>query len=196
MALRGRLPNPCWQYRFHSFGPKSLLHRPIWLAGAHKMSIGEQCRIFPIWLSVEPEAWGRPGLALEIGNGVGIRSFCTISAAESVVIEDYVSMASFSQIVDWEHGLDGPHDQIELNPRVTKPVRIGRGTAIGERVAILPGSNIGRHCVIGTNSVVQGDIPDDSMVSGNPARIIGRKRESGTSLGLATRAQYGEGSHA
>lgn len=156
------------------------------------MSIGERTRIFPIWLSVEPEAWSRPGLALQIGSGVGIRSFCTISAAQSVIIEDHVGMASYSQIVDWEPGLDGPHDQIELNPKVVKPVRIGRGTGIGERVAILPGSNIGRHCIIGTNSVVQGDIPDYSMVSGNPARIIGRKRESAVALDAARRDLDGD----
>ena len=98
-----------------------------------------------------------------------------------MIIEDYVGMASYSQIVDWEPGLDGPHDQLELNPRVTKPVRIGRGTGIGERVSILPGSNIGKHCIIGSNSVVKGEIPDNSMVSGNPARIIGRMHESGVS---------------
>lgn len=177
MALRGRLPNPYWQHRFHSFGPNSLLHRPIWLAGAHKMSIGERCRIFPSWLAVEREAWEEPGPVLVIGDRVGIRPYCTISAAESVVIGDDVAIASFSQIVDSRHRLDGPHDQIELNPLVTEPVRIGRGTGIGERVSILPGSKIGMFCAIGMNSVVEGEVPDYSIAVGVPARVVGRTRE-------------------
>ena len=174
LRLRGRLPHPYWQFRFHRFGPHSLLDRPIWLAGAHKMSIGNHCVIFPCWLSVEQQAWDKPGPALVIGDGVAMRPFCTISAAESVILEEDVAIASYSQVFDGRPSFTGPHDQPELNPLETKPVRIGRGTGIGERVAVLPGSNIGKHCMIGANSVVDGEIPDYSIATGVPARVVGQ----------------------
>ncbi len=174
IRLRGRLPHPYWRFRFQQFGPNSLLDRPIWLSGAHKMSIGNRCVIFPASLSVERQAWDKPGPVLVIGDGAAIRPFCTISAAESVILEEDVSIASYSQVFDGRLSFNGPHDQPELNPLETQPVRIGRGSGLGERVAVLPGSNIGKHCMIGTNSVVDGDIPDYSIATGIPARVVGR----------------------
>jgi acetyltransferase-like isoleucine patch superfamily enzyme len=46
-------------------------------------------------------------------------------------------------------------------PLATSPIRIGRGTWIGER------------CIIGANSVVRGRIPDNSIAVGAPARVVG-----------------------
>ena len=52
-------------------------------------------------------------------------------------------------------------------------IKIGDNTFIGARVTILPGTEIGKNCIIGACTVVKGEIPDDSIVVGNPGRIIG-----------------------
>ena len=52
-----------------------------------------------------------------------------------------------------------------------RDVVIGNGSWIGEHVCII-GASIGRHCVIGANSVVTRDIPDYSVAVGSPAVII------------------------
>ena len=54
-----------------------------------------------------------------------------------------------------------------------KNVSIGSGSWIGENVCII-GATIGKHCVIGANSVVTHDIPDFSVAVGSPAKIIKR----------------------
>ena len=54
------------------------------------------------------------------------------------------------------------------------PVTIGRETWLGENVLVLPGVTIGKHCVIGANSVVNTSIPDYSVAVGAPARAIKR----------------------
>ena len=43
---------------------------------------------------------------------------------------------------------------------------------IGEGVAIMPNVTIGANSIIGANSVVTKDIPKNSVVAGNPARVI------------------------
>lgn len=51
-------------------------------------------------------------------------------------------------------------------------VTIGNNVFIGMNSTILKGTTIGNNVIIGANSVVTKDIPDDSVVAGNPARII------------------------
>lgn len=48
-------------------------------------------------------------------------------------------------------------------------VEIGEGSWIGENVCII-GAHIGRHCVIGANSIVTKNIPDYSIAVGTPAK--------------------------
>jgi len=57
------------------------------------------------------------------------------------------------------------------------PVKIGDYSFVGTRSIVMPGTNIGRGCLIGAGSVVRGSIPDFSVVIGNPGQIIGDSRE-------------------
>lgn len=52
-------------------------------------------------------------------------------------------------------------------------VRIGDNVFIGADAIILPGVSIGSKVVIGAGSIVVKSIPDNSVVVGNPARVIG-----------------------
>lgn len=53
-----------------------------------------------------------------------------------------------------------------------KPIFIGNNVWIGENVCILPGVNVGSGCIIGANSVVNRDIPDNCIVAGVPTKVI------------------------
>ncbi len=178
--LRGALTRPFWRMRFAGFGDGSVLDRPKWLYGPRHIDIGERVFIlWGAWLSVERPAWPNPEPALRIGNGVVLRPYCTISCAESVTLEDDVAIGAFSTIIDNDHVLRGDEGENITWSQAwhTSPIRIGRGTWIGDRVAILRGADIGRQCVIGTNSVVKGSIPDFSIAVGSPARVVGDVRE-------------------
>lgn len=177
VVLRGRLLAPYRRLRFHSFGGDSILHRPDWIVGPRQIAIGERVlALHGLWLSVEQPAWGLPAPVIRIGDGVKIRPYCTISAAESIVIGDEVVISAFSSVIDSDHTI-GPHPQLLRNPLRTAPVRIGRGCWIGERVAVLRGAAIGEYSVIGANSVVKGEIPPHSVAVGAPARVVGSTRE-------------------
>lgn len=51
-------------------------------------------------------------------------------------------------------------------------VEIGDNTFIGWGAIILPNTKIGKNCIIGAGSVVTRDIPDNSVASGSPCRVI------------------------
>ena len=51
---------------------------------------------------------------------------------------------------------------------------IGEGSWLGTNVVVVGKVRIGKHCVIGANSVVTKDIPDYSVAAGIPAKVIKR----------------------
>lgn len=113
---------------------------------------------------------------ITIGNNVQMLFDNHISAINKIVIGDNVLMASRILITDLSHGqtdresLDSfPVDR----PLYSKgPVIIEDNVWIGTGAAILPGVTIGKGSVIGANAVVTHDIPEYSIVGGNPARVI------------------------
>ena len=172
--MRARLLRPHRTRQFRSFGRNSIVHRPAWIYGPDQISIGDDVMILTgAWLSVERPAWERPGPALRLGHRVAVRAWCTLSAADSVVIEDDVVLASGVTIVDSNHTWRNGHPNVLYNPLDTAPVRVGAGSWVGERAVVLAGADIGAGCLIGAHSVVSGPIPARSVAVGAPARVIG-----------------------
>ena len=58
-----------------------------------------------------------------------------------------------------------------------KPITIGDHSFIGAGAILLPGTQIGKYCIIGSGAVVKGTIPDYAIVVGSPARQIGDTRD-------------------
>ena len=53
------------------------------------------------------------------------------------------------------------------------PVRVCNGASVGGGAVVLPGVTVGRWAMIGSGSVVAGDVPDHGLVYGNPASLHG-----------------------
>ncbi|WP_405332234.1 acyltransferase [Fibrobacter sp.] len=68
-------------------------------------------------------------------------------------------------------------ENVEHEAYWLKEIRVGKNTFVGANVSILPGTIIGENCIIGTGAVIKGFIPDDSIVIGNPAKIVGHTQE-------------------
>lgn len=65
-------------------------------------------------------------------------------------------------------------DFVHISPNVslTGHVEIGEGTHIGAGAVVIPRIKIGKWCIIGAGAVIIKDVPDYSVVVGNPGRII------------------------
>jgi len=77
-------------------------------------------------------------------------------------------------ITDQNHGFADIARPISEQSMPEQPVIIGAGSWLGHGTVVLPGSTIGRHVVVGANSVVTGDLPDFSVAVGAPARVVRR----------------------
>jgi acetyltransferase-like isoleucine patch superfamily enzyme len=117
--------------------------------------------------------------ALVIGDNVVFGYFVHIAATRSVCIGNDVLVGSRVIITDHNHGIykgagqSNPVDAPTRRP-LTPDVQtvVEDNVWIGDGVAILPGSHVGRGSVIGANSVVNGAIPEYCLAAGNPARPI------------------------
>lgn len=179
VALEARLREPLRRRQFDSFGQRSILHRPAWVYGAHKASVGDGCMLLTgLWLAVERLAWTQPAAVLRLGDRVAVRPWCTLSAAVGIDLEDDVVLSACVTVVDSEHTFARGNPNVLYNPLETAPVRIGRGTLVGANSTVLAGADIGRQCVIGAGSVVRGTIPDFSVAVGAPARVVGSTLEA------------------
>ncbi|MEL7444650.1 MAG: DapH/DapD/GlmU-related protein [Pseudomonadota bacterium] len=52
------------------------------------------------------------------------------------------------------------------------PITIGKRTFVGGGSTILPGVTIGDHCIIGSGAVIDEDVPSNTIVAGNPQRVL------------------------
>ena len=177
VALRRRLLQHWYRRRFHSFGVGVVLDRPLWLYGPEHMSIGDYSIILRgAWLAVEKVAWDNPDPVLQIGKRFAARPFITISAASSIVVEDNVTIASFSTIIDSDHTWESGSSHVMDSQVKADPIHIGEGTFIAERAAVLSGARLGRQCFVGANTLVKNQFPDYSIVIGVPGRVVGSTR--------------------
>ena len=101
-------------------------------------------------VQVGAETWIGPMVLLDGVAGIEIGHHCSITAGVHVYTHDTVRWALSGGVAEQERA----------------PVRIGDCTAIGAQTVVLRGATIGSRCVIGANSVVNGDIPDNSLAVG------------------------------
>lgn len=114
------------------------------------------------------------GGAVRIGRGSEIGERCRISIANSLEIGEKVLLSPNVYITDCDHeyrNIDVPVIDQGIVQRGQK-VFIGEGSYIGINAVIVGNVKIGKHCVIGANSVVTKNVPDYCVVVGSPARVI------------------------
>lgn len=139
------------------------------------MYVGRHCRIEMI-----TEYYGTHlNPKLKIGENVILNDMVHIGCANYIEIGDDCLFASRIYVSDHNHGsykgelIDAASSLVrERNLDLDKPVIIGRNVWLGEGVSVLPGAKIGDNSIIGTNSVVIGEIPSDCIAAGIPAKVI------------------------
>ncbi len=118
------------------------------------------------------------GALIKIGNNVGISS-ASVWASQSITIGNNVKIGADTIIIDSDsHSLDfldRRQANLDMQYKIDKPIIIEDDVLIGTRCIILKGVTIGARSIIGAGSVVAKDIPSDSVVIGNPCRVIKQK---------------------
>ena len=126
-------------------------------------TIGDNCKI---------------GTFVEIQKGVFIGNNTKVSShtfiCEGVTIEDDVFIGHNVSFINDKYPrstTEGGTLQTEADWQVVK-THIKRGASIGTSSTILCGVVVGENAIVGAGSVVTRDVPANTTVAGNPARVI------------------------
>lgn len=106
-----------------------------------------------------------------IGRETYINRSTMIDASERIEIGEKCMIGPFCYITDHDH-VFGPGIDPTNGELVASRTRIGNRCWLGAHVTILKGVTIGEGCVIGAGSVVTKSAPANSVLVGNPARVV------------------------
>src|SRR3954468_18652165 len=106
---------------------------------------------------------------------------CTISAFQHVSVGRECILADRVMLIDFDHGVVETERPVREQGIYKQDVRVGHNVWVGYGAAFLRGVTVGDNSVVGTYAVVTGDVPDNAVVGGVPARIL-RMREAPRSM--------------
>jgi phosphonate metabolism protein (transferase hexapeptide repeat family) len=145
-------------------------------------AVGPRCRL----LEVEFGDWSYATHDVDIFNA-RIGKFCNIASAVRLNPTNHpLERASLHHFTyrSRSHHLAEDDDAAVFAWRRSYRVVIGPDVWIGHGAIVLPGRSIGTGAAVGAGSVVTRDVPDYTIVAGNPARIIRRRVDEATEVQL------------
>jgi acetyltransferase-like isoleucine patch superfamily enzyme len=180
--------NSLWVAATYPFGGKGRnlsLHyaSEISRSLATRMRLGNHVEIgkhtwFHTWFTLGTE--GNREIKITIDDDCRIAARCTITAKNSIHLERNVVIGSDVLIMDHNHAYEDVTTPIKyqgVTPggriRICEGCRIGQGAAVlcdkGELV-------LGRNCAVTPGTVVTRSFPRDSVLAGNPARVVEKSK--------------------
>jgi acetyltransferase-like isoleucine patch superfamily enzyme len=109
---------------------------------------------------------------VSIGAKTVLGQECTISCYQHVSIGRECIIADRAMMIDFDHGMVEVERPIREQGIYKRDLRMGHNVWMGYGACVLRGVTVGDNAVIGTNSVVTKDVPDNAVVGGVPAKLI------------------------
>lgn len=119
---------------------------------------------------IEPPFYCVHGQNIYIGDHVFLNVQCTILDCNEVRIGHHVMVGPAVQIYTAAHVLQA--EPRNRGMEVAKPIVIEDSVWVGGGAILLPGVTTGQNAVVGAGAVVSRDVPGNTVVAGNPARVI------------------------
>lgn len=152
-------------FEMNTLYPRHSMHKAVLTMEAHsKLRIAKSFHMY-----YGGEIWLYPQAEVVLGEGY-MNAGAQIRCKERITIGDNCAIARNVLIMDFDAHLITYADG--TTNKVTAPITIGNSVWIGAGATILKGVTIGDNAIIGAGSVVTKDVKANTIVAGNPARVI------------------------
>lgn len=111
--------------------------------------------------------------AIIMGNDCTVNAFSVIRG--TITMGNGVRIGAHTSILGFNHSME-PSEPVFKQPLTSKGITIGDDVWIGSNVVVLDGVTVGSHAVLAAGAVVTKDVPEWTIVGGNPARRIKDRR--------------------
>lgn len=135
----------------------------------YKMLLNDLIPGLPESSVIMPPFYCDHGHGIHLGENVFINNCCTFLDGALITIGDYTLIGPNVQIYTPQHPME--YMERRITQEYAYSVTIGKDCWIGGGAIICPGVTIGDRCIVAAGSVVTRDVPDDSLVAGNPAVV-------------------------
>jgi acetyltransferase-like isoleucine patch superfamily enzyme len=125
-------------------------------------TVGERFRLVPPFYTDS-------GRNIRIGDRVFINQNCTFYTLAEITIGDDVMIGPNVSLITSEHPVAPSQRRSQL---IGRPITIEKGVWLAAGVTVIGGVTIGENSVVAAGSVVTRDVPANTLVGGNPARVI------------------------
>ncbi|WP_175976699.1 DapH/DapD/GlmU-related protein [Burkholderia sp. BCC1047] len=116
-----------------------------------------------------PPFYATGGTGMKVGRNVFVNQNCTFYDLGGLEIGDDVMIGPNVSLLTSGHPVEPSRRRDCV---VAKPIVIGRNVWIGAGATIVGGVTIGENAVVAAAAVVTRDVPPNTLVGGNPAKII------------------------
>ncbi|RQR58164.1 sugar O-acetyltransferase [Burkholderia sp. Bp9002] len=116
-----------------------------------------------------PPFYTTGGPDIRVGRNVFINQNCTFYDLGGLDIGDDVMIGPNVSLITSGHPLEPSRRRAYV---VAKPIRIERNVWIGAGATVIGGVTVGENAVVGAGAVVTRDVPPNTLVGGNPAKVI------------------------
>ena len=113
--------------------------------------------------------WRRQGV--KIGDNCFINNVNFSTEPYLIEIGNHVAIAAGTDFITHDGAIWCFRNEIK-NADVFGKIKIGNNVFIGNNCTILPNTVIGDNCIVGAGSIVRGQFPENSVIVGNPAKVV------------------------
>jgi acetyltransferase-like isoleucine patch superfamily enzyme len=160
---------------FAKLGRNVRIHSLASIYGTENVSLGDDVRIddFCIVIATGP---------VRFGNHVALSAQCYVGGTCGVTLEDFVTFAPGVRLFSASDDYSGEH---LCNPTIPKdlvggargPVTLGRHVIIGANSVVLPDLTVGEGCSVGGLSLVKRSLEPWGIYAGVPVRRVGARSQ-------------------